>query len=77
MGEILTRTARLFARPSFMEGFARVIDIGGTLNIYNVDETEQEADAKALSSDWWAIGDDLRYSLHEYQEKESKNLIRS
>ena len=75
MGEILRRTARLFARPSFAEGVARVIDIGGTLNIYNRDVTEQEADAKALSSDWWAIGDDLRYSLQKHQE-ESKNPVR-
>jgi len=36
----------LFARPSFLEGVARVMDLGGTLQVYNNSKTEKEADLK-------------------------------
>jgi hypothetical protein len=49
----------LFAMPSFSGGLARVLDIGSTLNIYNVSASPQEADQKALSCDWKAVGTDL------------------
>ena len=52
-------TSRLFARPSFIEGMARVLDMGGTLNEYNFSATGEEADAIALWSDWAAIGQDM------------------
>jgi len=38
---LFKRTARLFARPSFFEGIARVIDIGSTLNEYNTNKTTE------------------------------------
>lgn len=47
----------LFARPSFLEGVARVLDFRGTLNEYNVvpgaeaDRLAFEADAAALRRD--------------------------
>jgi hypothetical protein len=53
----------LYARPSFLEGMARVMDIGGTLNFYNDSESTVEADAKALMADWYAIGDDLKRAV--------------
>lgn len=69
MGNILfKRSARLFARPSFVEGVARVIDIGSTLNEYNRDKTEEEADAKAIKSDWYAVGDSIHYAMKGFKE---------
>ena len=32
----------LFAEPSFLEGMARVVDFGGTLNEYNRSATESD-----------------------------------
>lgn len=75
MGEILRRTGRLFARPSFLEGVARVIDIGATLNVYNQDSTGNEADAKAIYSDWFAVGDDLRSAIRKHQEEHQEHLV--
>jgi hypothetical protein len=49
----------LFARPSFVEGAARVLDIGDTLNHYNTSPTEADADYNALFADWCAVGSDL------------------
>ncbi|MBI2100822.1 MAG: hypothetical protein HYT47_02280 [Candidatus Vogelbacteria bacterium] len=60
---------RLFAEPSFFEGVARVLDLGTTLQEYNVSETEQEADIEALKNDWRAVGDDLRSSIKNYEQR--------
>lgn len=61
----MSETTILFARPSFWEGMARVLDLGNTLNVYNESSTEWEADAKALASDWNVIAQDYRNSFDE------------
>jgi hypothetical protein len=55
----------LFARPSFIEGVARVMDLGATLQEYNGHGSSEEADSIALMSDWRAVGDDLRRAMHQ------------
>ena len=52
-------TFRLFAVPSFIEGTARVVDLGATLEFYNEDDTSNEADMKSILSDWKATGKDM------------------
>lgn len=59
-------TSRLFARPSFIEGMARVLDMGGTLNEYNTSPNGAEADAIAIWSDWAAIGQDMYAAMDDY-----------
>ena len=61
------RSTFLFARPSFMEGMARVIDLGSTLQVYNDSQTELEADSKALQNDWQAIGEDILIAQKIYE----------
>lgn len=57
-------TDELFAivspRPSFLTGAARVLDLAGVLTEFNL---EALSDAAALSSDWQAVGDDLRAAI--------------
>ena len=65
--ELFKRTARLFAEPSFIEGISRTIDIGSTLNEYNRNKTEEEADTKAIQSDWKAVGDDIYLTMVNFQ----------
>ena len=55
----------LFARPSFIEGFGRIIDLSGSLNTYNVSRTGDEADARAIFEDWNAIGHYVVVSLEQ------------
>jgi len=50
----------LFAKPSFFEGMARVLDLGGTLNEYNYSRSGSHADMHAVGNDWIAVGEDLR-----------------
>ncbi len=56
-------TEHLFARPSFLEGLARLFDFRGTLNEYNTSPTATDADMRALERDMAAIGVDFRKAL--------------
>ena len=55
----------LYARPSFLEGLARIFDFGGTLNEYNESLTPKQADFLALRADWLTIAGDLRNAIEE------------
>jgi hypothetical protein len=59
---------QLFARPTFLEGAARIFDFVSVLQNYRTDATEAEADANALRSDWMAVGDDIRQALMSYEQ---------
>lgn len=58
-------TTFLFARPSWLEGIARLLDFGNTLQVYNTSADPDEADAAAIALDWNAIGDDMRRAVQE------------
>jgi hypothetical protein len=62
----------LYATPSFLEGFARVLDIGDTFTTYNTFADAREADFLALRSDWRAIGEDFDNALVEYEDEEQE-----
>jgi len=69
----MSETDFLFARSSFTEGFARIVDLGSTLNIYNNSETVNEADLKALKNDFRMIGQDIASAVKNYgKEKKQK-----
>ena len=57
---------KLFAEPSFIEGGARLLDFGNTLQEYNASETDAETDIESLKNDWRAIGDDIKISIERY-----------
>ncbi len=61
----------LFARPSFFEGMARVMDFGNTLNIYNLSRNGAEADFIAIRNDWRMVAQDLKEAVAKL-EKENK-----
>ena len=60
---------RLYARPSFIEGAARNLDILNTLREYNESPNEAEADLDALKNDWRAVGHDLMSSISIYEQQ--------
>ena len=63
---------KLFAEPSFVEGAARIIDLGNTMQEYNESKTPQEADIDALKNDWRAVGQDLMLSITTYEQGGAK-----
>lgn len=58
----------LFATPSFLTGMARVVDMGQTLEQYNVSGGDALADFRAITADWQAVGNDLRQAIREFAE---------
>lgn len=73
-----------YARPSFVEGMARVLDIGGTLNQFDADDlmemhremrarrlaqpTGPEAEAEAIRRAWLTVGRHLRDAMGYYED---------
>lgn len=70
MGNFSDDTNFLFANPSFLSGWAAVLDVAGTLNEYNQSRTGQEADARALASDWAVVGKDIQKAAANFEAKE-------
>ena len=56
-------------QPSFLEGMARVLDLGGVFDVYNESENARQADIDALHADWIMVGQDIKYALDEYVKK--------
>jgi hypothetical protein len=55
----MAMTDYLFARPTFLAGVARVFDLGCQFDSYNVSADPEEADARAIFLDWFAVGKDI------------------
>jgi hypothetical protein len=58
-------TCILFSRPSFVEGFARLVDVPGLLNQYNISASAAEADRRAIAADWDQVGFHIRKAANE------------
>lgn len=56
-------TSTLFARPSFLTGYARALDVAGTFDSYNVSNSETQADCNAIAQDWKAVGSQLSEAM--------------
>lgn len=61
----------LFARPSALEGVARLMDFSGSLNEYNSSPSPQIADELASAADWTAVTEDLRDAYEAQQRRAS------
>lgn len=58
----------LYSDPSFLSGVARTLDLHGLYDAYNISVTPQEADARAIASDWIITGQDLQDAIDEVQK---------
>jgi hypothetical protein len=63
-----SKSATLFAMPSFISGFARAADLGGTFDVYNGHMTAGEADWFAIGSDWEQVGADIQAAMRCYED---------
>lgn len=59
----------LFVRPSVFRGFARTLDLVGSLDSYNWAGSGQEADALAALVDWSLVGTDLEAAMKTFAAK--------
>jgi hypothetical protein len=53
------RSTYLFATPTWAEGVGRLLDFGDSLTQYNDSPTPEEADSRALATDWRSVGGDI------------------
>jgi hypothetical protein len=58
-------SSNLFAEPSFLEGMARVLDLGNTLNEYNRCLSGELTDYYAILGDWRAVGNEIQQAAHQ------------
>jgi len=56
----------LVAAPSFASGVGRLMDWYGLYDLYNVSRNGNEADAKAMFSDWRIVGQDINDAMREF-----------
>lgn len=62
-----THSTFLFVTPSFAEGVGRIVDFGNTLHSYNISSNPTEADTRAMTADWEAVGIDLCEAVHRFE----------
>jgi len=62
-------TDYLFTMPSFLSGMGSVLNLGGIHTNYNQNLTPQEADRKALASDFKAVGEDFKTAMRVYEKR--------
>ncbi len=70
---MVSRSDFLFARPSFVEGMARMWDFTNGLSTYNYSANPREADALAIRSDWESVGDSLWWAMGRYEAEEAQS----
>jgi hypothetical protein len=59
---------------SWLTGAGTVINLFGRFYSYNTSATEEEADARAISSDWSVVGDDIWNAMQTIQRNDPKQL---
>jgi hypothetical protein len=59
--------------PSFLEGIGRIGDFSGVLNQFNYSNSNEEADGKAIMSDWIMVGKDLKAAMNTFSKEECKS----
>lgn len=64
----------LFAHPSRLAGLARLLDLFGTFDDYNVSRTRPIADARAMYADWVMTGQDIRNAIAVLEAKKRQDL---
>jgi hypothetical protein len=63
-------TCFLFTDPGVLSGWAAILDMAGTLNVYNESRSGQDADERAIASDWAIVGKDIQNAVKHFDEKE-------
>jgi hypothetical protein len=67
----------LFAMPSFWSGAARVVDISGSLDMYNASRSGREADALAARLDWIVVGKDIETAIDSYRDDDKPTAAKT
>nr|WP_322622984.1 hypothetical protein [uncultured Flavobacterium sp.] len=72
--KVKLNTDFLFPKMSFVIGLGSVLNLAGNYFEFNTSKTAEEADFKALKSDWNNVGNDIRLSKEEFERKNYDKL---
>ena len=61
----------LFARPSWLSGVARTLDLTGQFDEYNESLNEELADRRALFLDWRIVGETLLNAVRSFGREQA------
>jgi hypothetical protein len=62
----------LVASPSYASGVGRLMDWYGLYDLYNASRNGNEADAKAIYSDWRIVGQDIRDAMVQFEDSQAR-----
>ncbi len=62
----------LFPRSSWLTGAGSIWNLSGLYYIYNESSSPEEADRKALASDWGMVGQDMQAALEKMKSEFAK-----
>lgn len=68
MGDL--QTDFLIGTPTFLSGMASAFDIAGSDIPINRSNSPEEADARALYSDWAMVGQDIEMAMKHEENRE-------
>lgn len=71
------KTNILFNRPTFIDGIASIFNISGNYFEFNYSESGEEADRKAIESDWGVVGNDILEATGKLKKEIYEELIES
>lgn len=67
-------TGFLFSKCNFWRGIGSVLNVPGNYYEFNSSKTEEEADNRALTSDWIIVGQDIKNAQKKFESKNHKEL---
>lgn len=65
MNDTEKRTDFLLKERNFWTGFSSILSLFGDSNMFNSSKSGEEADKKALISDWEMVGQDFKKSIRD------------
>ena len=68
------KTSFLLPTNNFFVGLGSVLNLSGSYFIYNYSDSNEEADSKALFSDWNNIGNDFKIAEKNFKKSNKKEL---
>ncbi len=64
----------LFSKSTFWDGIASVLNLPGNYYEFNTSKSPEEADKKALISDWENVGEDIRQARKRFEKDNEEGI---
>ncbi|KAF2515079.1 hypothetical protein E0W68_13130 [Flavobacterium salilacus subsp. salilacus] len=72
--KVKLETGFLYSKCSFLRGIGSVFNLPGNYYDFDYSDTENEADKKALYSDWENVGADIKTAREKFEKQHKDEL---